>query len=1591
MDRGGTKIDPTYGEDFSESSYFFDSKDDKQSMQKTADTLILKMYREGKEGFRNFSAAEQKQCLLFILEKRQLPPYKENGDGEESYPYFDFNTLFRISKIPPGELGNLMLETQRLELLSYISDLLPDEFFTDDVVEQMCCWKACTVVMDNLSRIKYDRKKIGTLLFNNDCPNLVLENIDKFPDLDKKKMLSTLIERAKIFREEFNQANIPSEEDDNYSYDNSDYNEETPNTYWTTLSENLNFFSAILDINVARQIINTVENGVLIVCQNRKLFKNVTHKDIAHLAISAGLNLDVILYLYEEDIFKSLEIPLALMIDSPTCIAVLEKIKSGPLLKEKETSNKIFNKIIDLGIFTDVYNYFSNSQSRSISNLFTIFTNLSLETAKKTYSLFFETTFDEGLSIAKILTYHLGSFSNLDEEFFLTLATNQANKSAGLARSLGAFSNLSQKTFQSLYTEKNVDQIRHIFLGLRAFRGLDKNAFDSLLNYCVDPKSFYSHDNFEALSDNLASFTDLNTDSLMSLATAYPLSLTRALLQLPRIVDLQLEEKFLRFVITNEMSVLYIYRFVDKITNITEETAQLLYEKFFKYLTDDILKQTINTMKDKTGIPPRNEMLKKRAVEFVEKGWMGDAEIALSYIDNADTVKNVREKISLVKKYKKALQLRDEAEYRYFSIISSKTENLASEPTPEFISQWRTQFFLEAHGQPGQDTAKVIRNGYTCLLENMDNGVNKLDLIWAYLGQRNRHDLLQHVPNFIGVLNKLEQTDGKSRKKIFTRLVKIAGQGTGLSSTILKEIMGVMTADVWLKLEQESAYHDEQPPLSDIENLNLQKIRNEIRLQLTPEIKQQIENLPAEKEKLRRFASELLKHPTIDTSAIMHFVSDPTAFFQSRTGAGEDGELVRSLLTALEPGNMPGCNEEMIRDAIVEGSYDRLNAFPPVIVEWFEDEQLERALTGIHDLVAAYDHDLDAVGVFLEEVMQKLSVIKTEPKNTFNDLFQNFRCESFCSYLEKDAETTQKFWAHFIKSKNSIIEKACEFATKRALAERSAQKKKYEKGVADAIEKKSREQDPTKMLHLDSTIKNIENDLALVEKKISEIVAHLQMQKDDIMKLANTATEEIDTSLLKDFWREIFATGWLKSMRLDQMVSRITQEIIESEQSIFSQHAISMGGDKLKKTVSDWANTIKNTATVKWYRAEVYKPSDPASVTPGSTTSSCDAFGHGKKAHFMITPGTAQFTLSEHRGSRPLTWDTGDIIEQSILTDSRQLFDSSKQRSDFFKKILSQDGKIGKTIEQIFPGMSPQEFLVRYANSAKEITLDSAEVPANFKETHSPEDIYYLLKKVFLELAQRDPAYASNVTVGRQYSYLNSEKLPKGKNTGIWSTPLAYSDNLPSLFETDGNSTEQDYVIVLIDTVHSVKKETAGIRAAQPTDSFAIALMEDIAFSRSNGTQHITGWISIAQQLYAACIQAEHYHHNPLAFLSVGEQAGQMTYDGYLIAHHSGENEIYITDTATTGTGKGVGQKLLLSLLNSVATDPSINGRTITMDCRGATSAKLIAKPANRIALENLEFTDKNGQKIKYKVEGPEFETINGDELFPFRFVPHSN
>ncbi|MBI2473714.1 hypothetical protein HYV70_04135 [Candidatus Uhrbacteria bacterium] len=851
-----------------------------------------------------------------------------------------------------------------------------------------------------------------------------------------------------------------------------------------------------------------------------------------------------------------------------------------------------------------------------------------------------------------------------------------------------------------------------------------------------------------------------------------------------------------------------------------------------------------------------------------------------------------------------------------------------------------------------------IQRHYQFLYEYLGADKKAECLIWNYLGLRDRWELLKGIGRFVEHVKDYQVKTGRDQKPFVERLLQMGGMGTGNQAFVLRDIMGAMTSSIMETLEKESMYPDQSPPLRDIHTLNLFRLQNEIKLLETPEIRQAIFRIPPAQSKLKHYGLALMRHPTVKVDAVRQFIESPRDLFSSRSGEGEHNPSVDQMLTALSPENYPEWNAEQSRDALVEGVYDRLNAFKPVSVEWSDNSQMDELERNVQLTLSRYEGNDLSTKALLMFAQEQFTKFDGSSERFFQERYQAFVKDLFLDVISTESHK-EMFFTHLQTKGENIIRLAYDFQEKRELTPFVARRRKILNNPR--LEKKEE-----KLASLDAEEESIRVRIGRFRGAALDLLKHQTRNKEET---------------LRRFWEEIFATGWVDDTYLVNLAKRMTGQAYESTQDWL---AASVDTDlrlrnKLKEVISEMTKAVQSRAQVTWYRAAVLAPSDPTSATAGSTTGQCDAFGHGKKTNFLFNPGTAQLIFQESRQGKPSEWTDEHLVAQSTLTKDKLLFEHASQREAFIQALLENQGKIGPALRACGFKGTINDFLERYSRSPDQIGLDSVEVLPNMKERITPKKMHELFQHAFTRMSAKQPMYAAQAVVGMQYSYFNEPNLPRTENKGIWQTLIPYSDNPHMVSEA-----------VLLQEGHSVVSQISqpDLRAARPEDAFALALMEQSAFERSAGEQYVTGFVHMTRELYASCLQTEHRGYPPLAFIHTKHTEEKTDYLGYLIAFERGQNEIYITDTATTAKGKGTGGKLLLALMRNVASDPRLNTKTITMDCRGTTSAQAIAHPSARAYIERMRFVDKTGAVVHFKIEGPALEAISGDGLYPFRFVP---
>jgi hypothetical protein len=589
----------------------------------------------------------------------------------------------------------------------------------------------------------------------------------------------------------------------------------------------------------------------------------------------------------------------------------------------------------------------------------------------------------------------------------------------------------------------------------------------------------------------------------------------------------------------------------------------------------------------------------------------------------------------------------------------------------------------------------------------------------------------------------------------------------------------------------------------------------------------------------------------------------------------------------------------------------------------------------------------------------------------------------FSSLLEYTEKSAARLLDHAINSElQKKIERDVSFLKKqnKGLGFQRNKLEEYE----NKFKEETDERLEAKINSLKSRILQTETIIAEKEQAIVEIEKEYSEKKKGLEAYVNDAKD--NPHKLAQFWTEYTGFESTKNLKLLDIYNRagIHGGNYESEGAVLDDlilHNLSYRTDFLAKHRQLSAELEANFEGT-WYKAEVVTQEDPLFATAGSTTGNCDAFGHGKRAQYMINPGAAQFVLSSTKGKRPHEWGTHNIISQSLILDEKQFFSSAEERNTFYSMLHEGNGRFDTIIKgKENPEAEVRKLLSRWLNSSSQVTLDNVEVPPNVKKKYSPQGIYNALQRSFNSLSgfrQKD------VVIGTNYSYLEGDSFPKVNNRSAWATPIAYSDNDPSRFQAISLQQIDE------NKKHIQQVKEMGIRPMKPQDSMPVAMMEDIAFRSTGGAELINGFYGLSNEIYSSCIQSAHRGHNPLSFIEEDvDEHGKNMMNGYLIAYEKENGEIYIGDTASIKNKKGTGTRLLMTLLNSVGSDSKLNHKKITMDARGDTSGKILASSATQDLIAGLEFYDEKERRITYSVSGPSLDQIKEEKsLYRFEIIP---
>ena len=528
----------------------------------------------------------------------------------------------------------------------------------------------------------------------------------------------------------------------------------------------------------------------------------------------------------------------------------------------------------------------------------------------------------------------------------------------------------------------------------------------------------------------------------------------------------------------------------------------------------------------------------------------------------------------------------------------------------------------------------------------------------------------------------------------------------------------------------------------------------------------------------------------------------------------------------------------------------------------------------------------------------------------------------------------------------------------------------------------------------------------LSAKKIQE--KKVQDFDEKMVEFTEMNSQTMSSEQYLEFWRLLYAHGPRLKKDKNKMLLQEIQRLSGAEKGepmFQDQHKFILAMSEDKKSTDAFMaalrlslRSMKNIGISQfegeWYRVELLPPSDASGYGMGNITDSCDAFGNGKKADFIKNPSTAQFVIRKSKGKKPTEerWKNPDtVLSQSLATITRDVFAPNEgergdpERRNTFLQTLIEGGDFGSAVQAagfVTEGGKPdiRQFITTYTQANQTMCLDSVEGVGSSRE---------VVQKAIAVLSKEDGWFDGlRVTAGMQYS--NVQEGDKVPNIALNETPLAYTDN------------NRDVAVLLQERKEGrIHQEPVGVRPAKPQDVMIIAAIEFSAFTDSGGGGYVTGYLPMYRDLFTSVTQSlygnslKEASHKPLAFVDVVDKNGTNEINGYLIAHKREGDEIYISDTSTLDKASQDGQRyrsgtrLLVKLLETVATDSTMTGRKITMDCRGSTSALAIMK--NKETLEGLTFPDPENptNKLSYMINGPSIEQIRelGDGLISFSFT----
>ncbi|MBN2197768.1 hypothetical protein JW698_01025 [Candidatus Wolfebacteria bacterium] len=312
-------------------------------------------------------------------------------------------------------------------------------------------------------------------------------------------------------------------------------------------------------------------------------------------------------------------------------------------------------------------------------------------------------------------------------------------------------------------------------------------------------------------------------------------------------------------------------------------------------------------------------------------------------------------------------------------------------------------------------------------------GYNKM---FKYLGrpQLTRHDGLH---NFLQIIKSYEASGLKATTYYNNILAQVANDDgqyyEGTAHHHLNSLVGSIDYnfnDVAEKVREYSGIEKLQGlmiELGETKNIfsswkNLKKYREICELLGRTEILDNLQNLKKEgKNKLYKYIETLAFHPSISMEEVFKLWEYPESFLQNNdTHTSEEVHNHKKPSNYIEIPNLDLTATEL-RDALVEGSYDRLQAFTPMEIIY---EVGQERKTDIRENLARQ------IGVRDKELRKKLGIIENEELKSDSKLFAKLN-----QFFKKQGYDFKKYLNGEENIPESVVEELEQFRSKQQVEE----------------------------------------------------------------------------------------------------------------------------------------------------------------------------------------------------------------------------------------------------------------------------------------------------------------------------------------------------------------------------------------------------------------------------------------------------------------------------------------------------------------------------------------------------------------------------